>query len=37
MFGDIKVPFDSVIYTMWQNSKEGITISDVEEHLGHNV
>ena len=34
MFGDIKVPFDSVMLYNVAKLKEGITISDVEEHLG---
>ena len=34
MFGDIKVPFNSVMLYNVAKLKEGITISDVEEHLG---
>ncbi len=34
MFGDIKVPFNSVMLYNVAKLKEGITIWDVEEHLG---
>ena len=34
MFGDIKVPFNSAMLYNVAKLKEGITISDVEEHLG---
>ena len=34
MFSDIKVPFDSVMLYNVAKLKEGITISDVEEHVG---
>ena len=34
MFGDIKVPFNSVMLYNVAKLKEGVTISDVEEHLG---
>ena len=34
MFGDIKVPFNSVMLYNVAKLKEDVTISDVEEHLG---
>ncbi len=34
MFGDIKVPFNSVMLYNVAKLKEGVTITDVEEHLG---
>ena len=37
MFGDIKVPFDSVMIIQMEKLKDNITISDVEEHLSQCV
>ena len=34
MFGDIKVPFNSVMLYNVAKLKEGVTLTDVEEHLG---
>ena len=34
MFSDIKVPFNSVMLYNVAKLKEGVTLTDVEEHLG---
>ena len=34
MFNDIKVPFNSVMLYNVAKLKEGVTLTDVEEHLG---
>ena len=34
MFSDIKVPFNSVMLYNVAKLKDGVSISDVEEHLG---